>query len=44
MKAEAASEVKEVKKNGSSVRIRPTIKDGTTRFVLDYRIFCFPIA
>ena len=30
-------EVKEFKKNGISVRIRPTIKDGVTRFVLDYR-------
>lgn len=35
-KAEAG-EVKEFKKNGISVRIRPTIKDGVTRFVLDYR-------
>jgi integrase len=33
----AAGEVKEFKKNGISVRIRPTIKDGVTRFVLDYR-------
>jgi hypothetical protein len=33
-----ASEVKEIKRNGISVRIRPTIKDGTTRFVLDYRV------
>ena len=32
-----AGEVKEFKKNGISVRIRPTIKDGVTRFVLDYR-------
>jgi len=28
---------KEFKKNGISVRIRPTIKNGVTRFVLDYR-------
>ena len=32
-----AGEVKEFKKNGISVRIRPTIKNGVTRFVLDYR-------
>ena len=32
-----AGEVREFKKNGISVRIRPTIKDGVTRFVLDYR-------
>lgn len=37
MKAKAPSEVKEFKKNGISVRIRPTIKNGVTRFVLDYR-------
>ena len=37
MKADATNAVKEFKKNGISVRIRPTIKDGTTRFVLDYR-------
>ena len=37
MKANASNDVKEFKKNGISVRIRPTIKDGTTRFVLDYR-------
>lgn len=37
MKAEASSSVKEFKKNGISVRIRPTIKNGVTRFVLDYR-------
>jgi integrase len=33
-----ASGVKEIKRDGISVRIRPTIKDGTTRFVLDYRV------
>jgi integrase len=38
MKANASSDVKEVKRNGISVRIRPTNKDGTTRFVLDYRV------
>ena len=32
-----AGAVKEFKKNGLSVRIRPTIKNGVTRFVLDYR-------
>ena len=37
MKTEAASDVKEIKRNGVSVRIRPTLKDGVTRFVLDYR-------
>jgi len=37
MKAEASNAVKEFKKNGISVRIRPTIKNGVTRFVLDYR-------
>lgn len=37
MKTEASTTVKEFKKNGISVRIRPTIKNGTTRFVLDYR-------
>jgi hypothetical protein len=38
VKSAASSGVKEFKKNGISVRIRPTIKDGTTRFVLDYRV------
>jgi hypothetical protein len=38
MKPEAASDVKEVKRNGISVRIRPTNKDGATYFVLDYRV------
>ena len=37
MKADASNDVKEFKKNGISVRIRPTIKNGVTRFVLDYR-------
>ena len=32
-----AGAVKEVKNNEISVRIRPTIKNGVTRFVLDYR-------
>ena len=32
-----SSDVTEVKKNGICVRIRPTIKAGTTYFVLDYR-------
>ncbi|HLP78247.1 MAG TPA: tyrosine-type recombinase/integrase [Candidatus Paceibacterota bacterium] len=32
-----AGEVKEITKYGISVRIRPTIKNGITRFVLDYR-------
>jgi len=37
MKAETSSDVTEIKKQGISVRIRPTIKNGTTYFVLDYR-------
>ncbi len=37
MKTDAPTAVKEFKKNGISVRIRPTIKNGVTRFVLDYR-------
>ena len=32
-----SSDVIEIKKNGICVRIRPTIKAGTTYFVLDYR-------
>jgi integrase len=36
MKQKASSAVKEFKKNGISVRIRPTVKNGITRFVLDY--------
>ena len=31
-------EAKEIKRNGICVRIRPTIKNGFTRFVLDYRV------
>lgn len=38
MKPKAISAVKEFKKNGISVRIRPTIKNGTTHFVLDYHV------
>src|ERR1035437_10516781 len=37
MKTDAANDVKVIQKNGISVRIRPTLKDGTTYFVLDYR-------
>ena len=37
MKTDESTTVKEFKKNGVSVRIRPTIKNGITRFVLDYR-------
>jgi integrase len=37
MKGKTSSDVKEIKRNGITVRIRPTIKDGTTYFVLDYR-------
>lgn len=33
----AASGVTEIKRNGVSVSIRPTIKNGVTRFVVDYR-------
>ena len=36
MKAKASNGVTEIKRNGVSVRVRPTIKDGTIRFVLDY--------
>jgi integrase len=38
MKPKATSAVREFKKNGISVRIRPTIKNGITRFVLDYHV------
>jgi hypothetical protein len=38
MEADTASGVKEFKKNGISVRIRPTAKNGTNYFVLDYRV------
>jgi len=37
MKGKTSSDVKEIKRNGITVRIRPTIKDGTTYFVLDFR-------
>jgi hypothetical protein len=37
MKVRASSGVTEIKRNGVSVRIRPTIKNGVTRFVVDYR-------
>jgi len=37
MKAKHAGETIDYRKNGIIVRIRPTLKDGTTRFVLDYR-------
>jgi integrase len=35
--ADDTSEVTEIKRNGITVRIRPTIKKGTEYFVLDYR-------
>ena len=38
MKDDASNEVKEIKRNGVSVRIRPTKKNGTDYFVLDYRV------
>jgi integrase len=38
MKADTANDVKEFKKNGIAVRIRPTVKNGTNYFVLDYRV------
>jgi len=37
MKADTSNDVKEIKKNGISVRIRPTVKNGANYFVLDYR-------
>ena len=37
-KVSEAGEVKEIKRNGICVRIRPTIKHGFTRFVLDYLV------
>ena len=37
MKADASNGITEIKRNGVSVRIRPTIKDGTKYFVADYR-------
>lgn len=33
-----SSDVKEIKRNGIAVRIRPTVKNGTNYFVLDYRV------
>ena len=36
MQPKASPAVKEFKKNGISVRIRPTLKNGVTRYVLDY--------
>jgi len=36
MNNDESDDVREVKRNGITVRIRPTIKDGITRFVLDY--------
>jgi len=38
MKPDASTEVKVIQRSGISVRIRPTTKNGTTRFVLDYRV------
>jgi integrase len=38
MKAKFASETIDYRRNGIIVRIRPTIKNGVTRFVLDYRL------
>jgi len=37
MKADASDDVVEIKRDGISVRIRPTEKGGATYFVLDYR-------
>jgi hypothetical protein len=37
MKVHPLNNVTEIKRNGISVRIRPTIKNDTTYFVLDYR-------
>jgi integrase len=37
MKTNATGDVTEIKRNGIAVRIRPTAKNGTTYFVLDYR-------
>jgi len=36
MNEDESGDVKEVKRNGITVRIRPTLKNGVTRFVLDY--------
>ena len=38
MKADATKASQEFKRNGITVRIRPTIKDGTEYFVCDYRV------
>lgn len=38
MKADTASKPTEYKRDGISVRIRPTVKNGTKYFVADYRI------
>jgi integrase len=38
MKARASNGVTEIKRNGVSVRIRPTVKDGAIYFVVDYRV------
>ena len=38
MKARQAGETIDYRRNGILVRIRPTIKDGKTYFVLDYRV------
>jgi integrase len=38
MKADASNGVTEIKRNGISIRIRPTPKNGTTYFVVDYRV------
>ena len=37
MKADPLSDVKEIKRNGITVRIRPTLKGGVTYYVADYR-------
>ena len=37
MKADASNGITEIKRNGVSVRIRPTAKNGTKYFVADYR-------
>ncbi len=38
MKADATKASQEFKRNGITVRIRPTMKDGTEYFVCDYRV------
>jgi integrase len=37
MKVDTSNDVKVIQRNGITVRIRPTLKNGATRFVLDYR-------